>query len=81
MPTAQYCKIWARFGEGRQVFAAQQKCPWVRIASSVLSASIQFPFSRHLAESTLEAMRTQGARILLPTFKVRTRLGSFFNYW
>jgi hypothetical protein len=34
--------------------------PWVRIASSVLSASNLFPFSKPLAESTLEAMRTQG---------------------
>src|SRR5215475_4384316 len=34
--------------------------PWVRIASSVLSAGAQFPFNKSFAESTLEAMRTQG---------------------
>jgi len=33
--------------------------PWVRIASSVLSASILFPLSKPITESTLEAMRTQ----------------------
>jgi hypothetical protein len=33
--------------------------PWVRIASSVLSARGLLPFSKPLAESTLEAMRTQ----------------------
>src|SRR5262249_16547170 len=33
---------------------------WVRIASSVLSAINPFPFNKLFAESTLEAMRTQG---------------------
>jgi hypothetical protein len=33
--------------------------PWVRIASSVLSATDTFHSSKPLAESTLEAMRTQ----------------------
>jgi hypothetical protein len=36
---------------------------WVRIASSVLSAGKPVAFNKSLAESTLEAMRTQG----LPT--------------
>jgi hypothetical protein len=35
------------------------RAPRVRIASSVLSASSLFLFSGPLAESTLEAMRTQ----------------------
>jgi len=34
--------------------------PWVRIASSVLSAKDLFLFNGPFAESTLEAMRTQG---------------------
>jgi hypothetical protein len=32
---------------------------WVRIASSALSANAQFTFNKPLAESALEAMRTQ----------------------
>jgi hypothetical protein len=34
---------------------------WVRIASSALSASNPFLFNKLLAESALEAMRTQSA--------------------
>jgi hypothetical protein len=34
--------------------------PWARIASSALSASSSFPFSKPPAKSALEAMRTQG---------------------
>src|SRR5215813_12708739 len=36
------------------------RAPWVRIASSVLSARGTLKRNRLLAESTLEAMRTQG---------------------
>ncbi|MCI0388101.1 MAG: hypothetical protein MOB07_04945 [Acidobacteria bacterium] len=38
------------------------ECPWVRIASSALSAMSLLKRNRLLAESALEAMRTQGAR-------------------
>src|SRR5262245_11580988 len=44
----------------RMPHARLPRKPWVRIASSALSASSLFPFSKLLAESTLEAMRTQG---------------------
>jgi len=40
-----------------RVFSSEN--PWVRIASSALSASYEFPFNKPIAESALEAMRTQ----------------------
>jgi len=43
-------------------YASSFCAPWVRIASSVLSARDPFLFNALLAESTLEAMRTQGAQ-------------------
>jgi hypothetical protein len=36
--------------------------PWVRIASGALLATDLFPFNKPLAQSALEAMRTQDAR-------------------
>jgi len=42
-------------------FIGDKQVPWVRIASSVLLASNLFPFNQLLANSTLEAMRTQGS--------------------
>src|SRR5215475_7829141 len=51
------------------------RTPWVRIASSVLSASNLFPFNKLIAESTLEAMRTQ-AHFRLP---IDTRLVRLYS--
>jgi hypothetical protein len=56
-PSAIFLLSFVISGSGpRQGFAAA----WVRIASSVLSASNPFLFNSRLAGSTLEAMRTQG---------------------